>query len=63
MDRTEISRPVFITPNGPNYIHWAEAMTNFLQARNVWHLITREVTKLIQKRDGSDKAFTDRQHD
>ena len=57
MDRSEISRPIFIILNGSNYIHWAQAMTSLLQARRVWRLSTKEVTEPTQKKDESDEDF------
>ena len=63
MERTEISRPISITLNGPNYIHWAQAMTSFLQARRVWRLITGEVIEPTQKQEETAEEFTNRQDD
>ena len=61
MDRTEVTRPISITLNGPNYIHWAHAMTSFLQAYRVWRIVIGEVKARVQKKDESNEDFADRQ--
>ena len=61
MDRTKVTRPISIILNGLNYIHWAQAMTSFLQARRVWRIVTGEVKAPVQKKDESDEDFADRQ--
>lgn len=60
MDHSKISRLISITLNGPNYIHCALAMTSYLQARRVWHIITKEATVLVQKKDKYDEDFAER---
>lgn len=35
MEKSKISRPISITLNEPNYIHWAQAMSDFLKAHTV----------------------------
>ena len=61
MDRSEVSRPISITLNGPNYMHWAQAMTSYLQARRVWRIVTGSVSAPIQKNDETDEKFADRE--
>lgn len=64
MDCQEVSRPIYTTLTRPNYIHWAQAMTSFLQAHKVWRrIITREVTELTQKKDESEESFGNRKED
>lgn len=63
MEHFEISQPIFIILNGPHYIHWAHAMTIFLQAHRVWHLIIGEVTAPTQKKDESEEDFANREKD
>ena len=63
MDRSEVSRPISITLNGPNYIHWAQTMISYLQARRVWRIITGAVSTPIQKNDEADENFADREED
>ena len=63
MDRQEVSRPISIILTRPNYIHWAQAMTSFLQGRRVWRIITGEVTEPTRKKDESEDDFGNRQED
>lgn len=56
MVRPKISRPIFIILNGPNYIHWAQVMTSFLQARLVWRIVIEEITTPVPKKNESKKT-------
>ncbi|GFS40568.1 hypothetical protein Acr_00g0069360 [Actinidia rufa] len=43
MDKSEVSRPIIITLDGPNYIPWSQAMSSFLKGRKLWRYITGDV--------------------
>ena len=61
--RKEISRPISITFNGPNYMHWAQAMSDFLKARRVWRIIIGEVVTLVRKEGETEEKFAERKED
>lgn len=63
MDCFEVSHLIFVILNGPNHIHWAQVMTNFLHARRVWRIVTIEVTAQTLKKDKSEKDFGDKKED
>ena len=63
MEKSEIARPISITLNGPNYIHWAQAMTSFLKARRVWRIVTGDITEPVQKQGEITEKFIERQED
>ena len=63
MENTETSSPISITLNGLDYIHWAQAMTNFLKARRVWRIIIGEITEPVQKQGETTEKFIERQED
>ncbi|GFY89916.1 hypothetical protein Acr_07g0001130 [Actinidia rufa] len=43
MDRSEVARPIIITLDGPNYIPWSQAMSNFLKGRKLWRYVTGDI--------------------
>ena len=59
----EFSRPISITLNGPNYMHWAQAMSDFLKARRVWRIIIGEVVTPIRKDGETEDKFAERKED
>ena len=48
MDRSEGSRPIVITLEGPNYIPWSQAMSSFLKGRKLWRYVTGDITAPVQ---------------
>ncbi|GFS35766.1 hypothetical protein Acr_00g0041870 [Actinidia rufa] len=43
MDKSEVSRPIIITLDGPNYIPWSQAMSSFLKGRKLWRYVTGDI--------------------
>ncbi|GFZ02252.1 reticulata-like protein, putative [Actinidia rufa] len=43
MDKSEVSRPIIITLEGPNYIPWSQAMSSFLKGRKLWRYVTGDI--------------------
>ncbi|GFZ03607.1 hypothetical protein Acr_16g0002310 [Actinidia rufa] len=43
MDKSEVSRPIIITLDGPNYISWSQAMSSFLKGRKLWRYVTGDI--------------------
>ncbi|GFZ21423.1 hypothetical protein Acr_29g0005850 [Actinidia rufa] len=48
MDRSEVSRPIVITLEGPNYIPWSQAMSSFLKERKLWRYVTGDIESPVQ---------------
>ncbi|GFY84590.1 hypothetical protein Acr_03g0013640 [Actinidia rufa] len=40
---SEVARPIIITLDGPNYIPWSQAMSNFLKGRKLWRYVTGDI--------------------
>ncbi|GFY82953.1 hypothetical protein Acr_02g0011930 [Actinidia rufa] len=43
MDKSEVSRPIIIILDGPNYIPWSQAMSSFLKGRKLWRYVTGDI--------------------
>ncbi|GFZ16754.1 hypothetical protein Acr_26g0000240 [Actinidia rufa] len=48
MDKSEVSRPIIITLDGPNYIPWSQAISSFLKGRKLWRYVTGDITAPTQ---------------
>jgi len=57
MEKSEYACPISVILNGANYIHWAQAMTNFLKARKVWRIVTRDIIEPVRKEGETLKKF------
>ncbi|KAK3006181.1 hypothetical protein RJ639_015717 [Escallonia herrerae] len=49
--QNNVSQPINIILDGPNYPHWAQAMRSFLKGRKLWLFISGDRTKPLQCKD------------
>ncbi|KAK0602138.1 hypothetical protein LWI29_032221 [Acer saccharum] len=42
--KLDVSQPIQIILDGPNYVLWAQAMQSFLKGRKLWRYVTGDIT-------------------
>ncbi|GAV65088.1 UBN2_3 domain-containing protein, partial [Cephalotus follicularis] len=57
------AKPITIILDGPNYLRWSSAMTNFLKGRKLWRIVTRDKPAPVKRTDETDDSFADRLED
>ncbi|KAL7206133.1 hypothetical protein ACSBR2_018944 [Camellia fascicularis] len=60
MDRSDSAQPISVVLDGTNYLLLSQAMSAFFKGRQLWRVITGELTKPIQAADQTKTKFLDR---
>lgn len=48
---------------GPNYLHYAQAMTRYLKSRRLWRIVTEEITAPVRKEGETKEKYYEWQED
>ncbi|KAK3018585.1 hypothetical protein RJ639_002820 [Escallonia herrerae] len=50
--QNDVSQPINIILDGPNYPYWAQALRSFLKGRKLWPFVSGDRTKPLQRKGG-----------
>ncbi|KAL5762227.1 hypothetical protein ACOSP7_018491 [Xanthoceras sorbifolium] len=57
--KMDVSQPIQVILDGPNYILWAQAMQSFLKGRKLWRYVTGDIPKPVRTTTETDATETD----
>ena len=60
MAQLEVTQPIQIILDGPNYTLWVQDMRNFLKGRKLWRYVTGDVTEPVKAKEEVDTNFRSR---